>query len=119
MVNRIRYVGHRNDGTTLFIEMSARAALDKGVLFETNGYSMKVSKLDLLNFYMHKHCPYLDVKMQYDYELTIREMYKTCPTILLELLKAKGGVDFLAEIIVGCEELYNQEQIMQQWLNVN
>ena len=38
-----------------------------------------------------------------------------CPEILLDLLALNGGVDYIAQILIGYEELYNQEQSVIAW----
>ena len=115
MINRIRYVGHRTDGQTQFLEIDIQDAFEKGTKFENNGYAMRLSVIDTLKFFMHKYCPNLNVKMKTEDELTISKLYNMCPSILLDLLESRGGIDFLARIVIGCEELYNQESIIKQW----
>jgi len=115
MINRIRYVGHRTDGQVQFLEIDIQDAFERGTNFTNNGYAMRLSVIDTLKFFMHKYCPNLNVKMKIEDELTINKLYKMCPSILLDLLESRGGIDFLARIVIGCEELYNQEQIIIKW----
>ena len=115
MVHKIRYIGRRIDGHMLFINMDAKEAVEKGKSFMKNGYEMNLSEIDELCFYMHKYCPNLNVKMNLEHNFTIKELYNLCPAILLDLLELNGGVDYIAQILIGYEELYNQEQIIASW----
>lgn len=115
MTQKIRYAGRRSDGHITFISMSPKEALKKGTSFEHNGYQMGITGSDVLCFRMHKHCPHLDIKMNGHHEFTIKELYNMCPEILLDLLALNGGVDYIAQILIGYEELYNQEQIVAKW----
>ena len=115
MVNRIRYGGRRNDGQMMFLTIDAKEAVEKGKEFESNGYQMKLSEIDELCYYMHKHCSHLDVKMNYEHKFTIKELYNLCPAMLLDLLDLNGGVDYIAQMLIGYDELYNQEQIKKEW----
>ena len=114
MVHKIRYIGRRIDGHMLFINMDAKEAVEKGKSFMQNGYEMNLSEIDELCFYMHKYCPNLNVKMNEEHNFTIKELYNLCPAILLDLLELNGGTDYIAQILIGYEELYNQ-QIVAVW----
>ena len=115
MTKKIRYGGRREDGHIAFISMYAKEALEKGKSFELNGYQMELSESDELCYYMHRHCPHLDVRLSGHHEFTIKELYNMCPEILLDLLALNGGVDYIAQILIGYEELYNQEQSVRIW----
>lgn len=115
MVDRVRYVGRREDGHIQFLNMDVQQALTKGTSFEINGYAMTLSESDQLCFRMHKHCPHLDVKMNGEHEFSIKELYHLCPAILLDLLDLNGGSEYIAQVLIGYDELYNQQQIVKQW----
>ena len=115
MTQKIRYCGRREDGHMGFISLPAKEALAKGKSFEHNGYQMEITESDVLCFRMHRHCPHLDVRMNGHHEFTIKELYNMCPEILLDLLALNGGVDYIAQILIGYEELYNQEQSVIAW----
>ena len=115
MTKTIRYAGRRSDGHMAFISMHPKEAIEKGRAFELNGYQMTLSEIDELCYQMHKHCPHLDIKMNGHHEFTIKELYNMCPEILLDLLELNGGVDYIAQILIGYEELYKQEQIVAAW----
>lgn len=115
MVHRIRYAGRRNDGHMMFISVDAKEAVEKGKNFETNGFEMSITESDELCFFMHKHCPVLDIKLNGEHKFTIKELYYLCPAILLDLLELNGGVDYIAQILTGYDELYKQEQIIREW----
>lgn len=115
MVNKVRYLGRHSDGTLNYINLDIKIALEKGTSFVDNEYNMKLSESDELRFYMHKHCPHLDVKMNGGHEFTIKELYHLCPEMLLDLLELNGGSEYIAQVLIGYEELYNQQQIVKQW----
>ena len=115
MTQKIRYAGRRDDGHMAFMSMSPEDALEKGKSFEHNGYQMELTESDQLCYYMHKYCPVLDIKMNGHHEFTISQLYNMCPEILLDLLELNGGVDYIAQILIGYEELYKQEQIVTAW----
>jgi hypothetical protein len=115
MTQKIRYAGRRSNGHMAFMSMSPKEALEKGKSFEHNGYQMNLSEIDELTYQMHKHCPHLNIKMNGHHEFTIKELYNLCPEILLDLLALNGGEDYIAQILIGYEELYNQEQIVAAW----
>jgi len=115
MTQKIRYSGRREDGHIGFISLPVKDALRKGTSFEHNGYDMTISESDVLCFRMHRHCPYLNVRMNGHHEFTIKELYDLCPEILLDLLALNGGVEYIAQILIGYEELYNQEQSVIAW----
>ena len=115
MVHKVRYVGRRKDGHVMFANVEAKEAVEKGTSFELNGYDMNLSESDELCFRMHQHCPHLDVKMNGHHEFTIKELYNMCPAILLDLLELNGGVEYIAQVLIGYDELYNQQQIVKQW----
>jgi hypothetical protein len=112
-MSRIRYFGkhkdHLENGLTQFISMEVEEALEKGKSFTVNDYEMILFEPDELRFYMHRYCPNLEVKLKSNHEFTIKWMYRLCPEILLELLEKNGGVNCLAKVLIGCEELYNQQ----------
>jgi hypothetical protein len=113
MSQRIRYFGKHKDylenGSTQFISIEIKEALEKGTSFVLSDYEMNLFELDELRFYMHKYCPNLDVKMKSNHEFSIRWLYNMCPEVLLELLEKNGGVNCLANILIGYDELYNQQ----------
>jgi hypothetical protein len=115
MTQKIRYFGRRSDGHMIFLSLAPQEALEKGKSFKINGYKMNLSESDELCFRMHQHCPHLDVKMNGHHEFTIKELYNMCPEILIDLLELNGGIEFIAHILIGCEELYNQQKIVKQW----
>lgn len=115
MTQKIRYCGRRTDGHMGFLSLPFQDALVKGTAFEHNGYQMEITESDVLAFRMHRHCPYLDVRMNGHHEFTIKELYNMCPEILLDLLALNGGVEYIAQILIGYEELYNQEQSVAIW----
>ena len=115
MTKKIRYGGRHENGHMAFISLPAKEALEKGKSFELNGYQMEISESDELCFHMHKHCPHLDIRMNGHHEFTIKELYNMCPEILLDLLDLNGGVEYIAQILIGYEELYNQEQSVIAW----
>jgi hypothetical protein len=115
MTQKIRYCGRRSDGHMTFLSLTPQEALAKGKSFKINGYDMVLTESDELCFHMHKHCPHLDIKMNGQHEFTIKELYNMCPEILLDLLALNGGVDYIAQVLIGYEELYNQQQIIKQW----
>ena len=115
MVHKIRYIGRREDGHILFLNLDAKDAIEKGYTFDYGGYSMTVGEADELCYCMHKYCPNLDVRLNNEHLFTIKELYKSCPAMLLDLLELYGGADYIAQILIGYEELYNQEQIVKQW----
>ena len=115
MTQKIRYCGRREDGHMGFISLPAKEALAKGKSFEHDGYQMEITESDVLCFRMHRHCPHLDIRMNGHHEFTIKELYHMCPEILLDLLALNGGVDYIAQILIGYEELYNQEQSVIAW----
>lgn len=115
MIHKIKYLGRRSDGHILFINVDIREALQKGPHFESNGYELSISESDELAFCMHRHCPHLDIKLNPEHNYTIKELYHLCPAVLLDLLELNGGVDYIAQLLIGYEELYNQEQIKKQW----
>lgn len=115
MTQKIRYGGRRSDGHMAFMTMDPKEALARGKSFEHEGYQMELSESDELCYYMHRHCPNLDVKLSGHHEFTIKKLYNMCPEILLDLLDLNGGVDYIAQILIGYEELYNQEQIVAAW----
>lgn len=85
-------------------------AIEKGETFVTpNETTMKLNKEDALMYQVYKHCRYLDVKIEDNYEFTMKKMVNICPMILIDLIKAKGGVDYIARVLIGYEELYNQQ----------
>lgn len=115
MTKTIRYAGRRSDGHMAFISMRPKEAIEKGKTFEHDGYQMTLSGIDELCFHMHKYCPNLDVKMNGHHEFSIKELYNMCPEILLDLLALNGGTEYIAKILIGYEELYNQEQSIIAW----
>ena len=115
MTQKIRYCGRREDGHMGFISLPPKEALEKGKSFDHNGYKMEISESDVLCFRMHKHCPHLDIRMNGHHEFTIKDLYYMCPEILLDLLALNGGVEYIAQILIGYEELYNQEQSVMIW----
>lgn len=115
MTRNIRYGGRNKERQMAYITLTHEEAIEKGKSFEKNGYQMEIAKSDELCFYMHKHCPHLDLRMNGFHEFTIKELYNMCPEILLDLLDLNGGVDYIAQILIGYEELYNQEQSVRAW----
>lgn len=115
MTQKIRYCGRREDGHMAFLSLTPKEALSRGKSFEQNGYEMTLTELDELCYHMHKHCPHLNVRMSGHHEFTIKELYNMCPEILLDLLDLNGGTDYIAQILIGYEELYNQEQSVRIW----
>ena len=116
MHEKIRYIGRNKDENLIYKIMDIKDALEKGKSFTTeNGYEMNVCDLDTLCFYMHRHCRFLDVKMNPEHKFTIKELYNLCPAILLDLLELNGGIDYIAKVLTGYEHLYNQDQIVKQW----
>ena len=115
MTQKIKYIGRREDGQIMYSTLDIKEALEEGKSFTLNGYKMNVCDLDTLCFYMHKHCRFLDVKMNPEHKFTIKELYNLCPAILLDLLELNGGIDYIAKVLTGYEHLYNQDQIVKQW----
>lgn len=115
MTQKIRYCGRHQNGHIAFSTLNPQEALSKGKSFEINGYQMELSESDELCYHMHRHCPHLDVKLSGHHEFTIKELYNMCPEILLDLLDLNGGTEYIAQILIGYEELYNQEQSVKVW----
>ena len=84
-------------------------AIKRGDMFVTNDITYKLTEEDNLLYHVYKHCRHLDVKIENNYEFTMKEMVNICPMILIDLIKAKGGTDYIAKVLIGYEELYNQQ----------
>jgi hypothetical protein len=114
-VNSIKYFTVNDAGEQGFIITPYQVALKKGAEFTADGYRYTVAPLSELAYYMHKHAPRLDVKMHSTFRKTIAEMYDFDYNMLYDLLLLKGGKIYLGQLIAGVEELYNQEQQLEQW----
>lgn len=106
MEEKLIYNGKRECGSILIISLEISEALTKGTSFILDGHAMQLSELDHLIYRMHKHCPHLNIKMKREHELTIKEMYETYPNILYDILESNGGVDYIAKLLIGYDELY-------------
>lgn len=85
-------------------------ALVKGESFvDENKITFSLGEEDKLKFQVYKHCRHLDIKIEINHEFTMKEMVNICPMILIDLIKTKGGIDYLAKVLIGYEELYNQQ----------
>jgi hypothetical protein len=85
-------------------------AIEKGETFvDENKITFSLGEEDKLKFQVYKHCRHLDIKIESNYEFTMKEMVNICPMILIDLIKNKGGIDYLAKVLIGYEELYNQQ----------
>lgn len=115
MTQKIRYCGRHDNGHVGFISLNPREALQKGESFKHNGYDMILCESDILCYRMHRHCPHLNIRMNGHHEFTIKELYNLCPEILLDLLELNGGIEYIAQILIGYEELYHQEQSVIAW----
>lgn len=91
------------------IIISLNKAILKGVTFEEDGVIYVIKKEDKLKYMMARHCPWINVKMKYHHEYTISELYSMMPLMLEDIFKQNGGLDYLATIMIGYDELYNQE----------
>jgi hypothetical protein len=90
--------------------LSIGDALERGESFvDENKITFILGEEDKLKYQVCKHCRHLDIKMESNYEFTMKEMVNICPMILIDLIKNKGGIEYLAKIMIGYEELYNQQ----------
>lgn len=86
-------------------------AIDMGETFvSSDKITFKLYEGDKLAFQVYKHCRHLDVKIEVNHEFTMKEMVNICPMILIDLIKTKGGTDYLTKVLIGYEELYNQQK---------
>ena len=91
--------------------LNMKDALVNGEKFiSPNNTTFIMDKKDMLPFQVHKHCRHLDIKIESDHEFTMKEMVNICPNILIDLVKNKGGLDYIARVLIGYEELYNQQK---------
>lgn len=85
-------------------------AITNGETFiSPNGTTFTLYEENKLAFQVYKHCRHLDVKIEINHEFTMKEMVNICPMILIDLIKTKGGTDYIAKVLIGYEELYNQQ----------
>jgi len=85
-------------------------ALERGESFvDENKITFSLGEEDKLKFQVYKHCRHLDIKIENNHEFTMKEMVNICPMILIDLIKTKGGIDYLVKVLIGYEELYNQQ----------
>ena len=118
MPGKITYMGRDNTDKIFIVNLEVNEALNLGKSFEKDGGTMQICESDELRYNMHKYCSRLDIRMNGWHEFTIKELYEKCPEILLDLLDLNGGSDYIAQILIGYEELYNQQQILKHdWKN--
>lgn len=98
-----------NTGKYETLLLNITEAIKRGDVFVTNDTTFKLTEEDNLLYHVYKHCKYLDVKIENTHEFTMKEMVAICPMILIDLIKAKGGKDYIAKVLIGYEELYNQQ----------
>jgi hypothetical protein len=85
-------------------------AIDMGETFvSSDKITFKLYEGDKLAFQVYKNCRHLDVKIEVNHEFTMKEMVNICPNILINLVENKGGLDYIAKVLIGYEELYNQQ----------
>jgi hypothetical protein len=115
-ITHIKYFGVSDDLIQKgFVITHYSNALDRGPEFKLYDNIYTLAPLSELAFYMHKHAPRLHVKMHSTFQKTIAEMYEFDYHMLYDLLLLKGGKMYLGQILAGVEELYNQEQKLEQW----
>jgi hypothetical protein len=113
----IKYFGVNADGEKATRIIFYDTALENGAEYIENGFVFTLSPLSELAFYMHKHAPKMNVKIHSTYRKTIKELYEFDYSILYDLLLSKGGKNFLGQVLIGLEELTNQQQKLEQWEN--
>lgn len=114
-MKKVRYLGRRPDGHMKYMNIPAALAVEKGFMFEDEGYEMHITESDKLLYLVYKHCPHLHIKFNPDHKYTISELFKLCPATTYDLVDYNGGEEFIADVLLGYEQLYNQEQIVKSW----
>ena len=115
--NKIFYIGTDDDHRESVRAMVWKNALEHGVEFQSGNVHFTLAPQSELIYYMHKHARNLHVKLASNYERTIAEIYTYDPLILLNLLEFHGGKQFLGEILIKLDELYKQQEELEQWQN--
>ena len=115
MINKIRYIGRYENQDIGYENKSIEEALQLGMNYSNNGADMKVTETEKLKFLMHRHSKYLKIKFNYEHKYTIAELYELCPAVLLDMYELYGGIEYIAETLIGYDQLYNEEQIKSRW----
>lgn len=117
MIDKIRYMGRNEDQEIGYMSLPISQALELGLKYKDKdgNAEMEITSSEKLKFLMHRHCKHLKVKLNFEHRYTIAELYEVCPAILLDLLELYGGIEYLAETLIGYDQLYNEEQMKSQW----
>lgn len=111
-INIIRYIAH--DGHH-YLKIHYLKALAEGPEFKLKDVLYTIAPVDELKYYMHKHAPRLNVKIEISHVWTIAKIYAIDPALLYDIIKLKGGSAFLGELLIKLDELYKQEQTIKSW----
>lgn len=115
--SNVFYIGTKDNQRECVRKIYWKKALEQGTEFQVKDVHFTLAPQSELIYYMHKHARNLHVKPASNYERTIAEIYTYDPLILLNLLEFHGGKQFLGEILIKLDELYKQQEELEQWQN--